>query len=77
MSTELLSGLQLGHLSLLCFGIHSVLTGYLEGGASADMFPTVRQKVLDKVAYCKQRRQVLLDHVKEVFIHLFYIVERH
>ena len=41
---------------------------YLEGPAAADDFSQVRQKVVDKVAYCKHRRQVLISHVKEVGI---------
>ena len=40
--------------------------GLLERQEESDTYVGIKQKILDKVAYCKQRRRVLLDHVREV-----------
>ena len=44
--------------------------GLLERQEESDTYVGIKQKILDKVAYCKQRRRVLLDHVHEVGMYM-------
>jgi ariadne-1 len=42
-----------------------MLSGYLERNITLDSLVDIKQQVQDKLRYCQQRRQVLLDHVYE------------